>query len=144
VQKFTADGKFLLSFGSFGTNAGEFQRPSGLVWRDGKIYAADAFNNRIQVFSDDGKFLKILDAPGQSLQLPYDIKLGADDSLYAIEYGAGRVTRLDLNGQVLARYGSTGTGLGQFSTPWGIAVDSQKNIFVADTGNRRVVELQTK
>jgi iron(III) transport system ATP-binding protein len=143
VQKFTADGKFILAFGAFGTKPGEFQRPSGLVWRDGKIYAADAFNNRIQVFTDDGKFLQILDSTNQplGLRLPYDLKLGADDTLYAVEYGAGRVTRFDLNGRTLGRYGSTGTGMGQFATPWGIAVDTQKRIYVADTGNRRVVEL---
>lgn len=146
VQKFTSDGKFLLAFGGFGTKAGEFQRPSGLVWRDGKIYAADAFNNRIQVFSDDGKFLKILDSVEHplKLQLPYDLKLGADDTLFAIEYGAGRVTRFDLNGRLMGRFGTTGTGAGQFATPWGIAVDAQKRIYVADTGNRRVVELQMK
>jgi iron(III) transport system ATP-binding protein len=144
VQKFTSDGHFLLAFGGFGTSPGQFQRPSGLVWRDGKIYAADAFNNRIQVFTDEGKFLKILEAKDQSLglRLPYDLKLGADDTLYAVEYGAGRVTRLDLDGRLLGRYGTTGTGLGQFATPWGIAVDSQKRIYVADTGNRRVVRLQ--
>ena len=144
VQKFTSDGKFLLAFGGFGTKPGEFQRPSGLVWHNGKIYAADAFNDRIQVFTDDGKFLRILDSPGQplALQLPYDLKLGADETLYAVEYGAGRVTRFDLNGRLLGRFGTTGTGAGQFATPWGIAVDSQKRIYVADTGNRRVVELQ--
>jgi iron(III) transport system ATP-binding protein len=146
VQKFTADGRFLLAFGGFGTKPGEFQRPSGLVWHDGKIYAADAFNNRIQVFTDDGKFLKILGSSEQplALQLPYDLKIGGDDTLYAVEYGAGRVTRFDLNGRILGRYGTTGTGLGQFATPWGIAVDSQKRVYVADTGNRRVVELQTQ
>jgi iron(III) transport system ATP-binding protein len=143
VQKFTADGKFLLAFGGFGTKPGEFQRPSGLVWHAGRIYAADAFNNRIQVFSDDGKFLKILDSGGRplSLQLPYDLKLGPDDTLFAIEYGAGRVTRLDLEGRLLGRYGTIGSGPGQFATPWGIAVDA-KRIYVADTGNRRIVELQ--
>jgi ABC-type multidrug transport system ATPase subunit/DNA-binding beta-propeller fold protein YncE len=144
VQKFTSDGKFLLAFGAFGTKPGEFQRPSGLVWHDGKIYAADAFNNRIQVFTDDGKFLKILDSSEQPLALrfPYDLKLGPDDTLYAVEYGAGRVTRFDLNGRLLGRFGTTGSGAGQFATPWGIAVDSQKRIYVADTGNRRIVELQ--
>jgi ABC-type multidrug transport system ATPase subunit len=144
VQKFTSEGKFIVAFGSFGTDPGQFQRPSGLVWRDGKIYAADAFNNRIQVFTDDGKFLKILDSPEQplSLKLPYDLKLGPDDTLYAVEYGASRVTRFDLNGRTLGRYGSIGTGLGQFATPWGLAIDNQKRIYVADTGNRRVVELQ--
>ena len=146
VQKFTSDGKFLVAFGSFGTNPGQFQRPSGLAWRAGKIYAADAFNNRIQVFSDDGKFLNILAADGQApaLTLPYDLKLGPDDTLYVVEYGAGRVTRLDVNGRVLGRYGSTGSGMGQFATPWGIAVDARKRIYVADTGNRRVVALQTE
>jgi ABC-type multidrug transport system ATPase subunit/DNA-binding beta-propeller fold protein YncE len=144
VQKFTSEGQFILAFGAFGTRPGEFQRPSGLVWRDGKIYAADAFNNRIQVFTDDGKFIKILDSTEQplALRLPYDLKLGPDDTLYAVEYGAGRVTRLDLNGRALGRYGTIGTGLGQFATPWGIAVDSHKKIYVADTGNRRVVEVQ--
>jgi DNA-binding beta-propeller fold protein YncE len=62
--------------------------------------------------------------------------------LYAVEYGAGRVTKFDLDGGKVSRYGTTGTGFGQFATPWGIAVDSQKKIYVADTGNRRVVELQ--
>jgi DNA-binding beta-propeller fold protein YncE len=144
VQKFTSEGQFILAFGAFGTKPGEFQRPSGLVWRDGKIYAADAFNNRIQVFTDDGKFIKILDSTEQplALRLPYDLKLGPDDTLYAVEYGAGRVTRLDLNGRALGRYGTIGAGLGQFATPWGIAVDSHKKIYVADTGNRRVVEVQ--
>jgi iron(III) transport system ATP-binding protein len=144
VQKFTSDGRFLLTFGNFGTAPGQFQRPSGLVWRDGKIYAADAFNNRIQVFTDDGKFVKILDSKEQplALRLPYDLKLAPDDTLYAVEYGAGRVTRLDLDGRALGRYGTVGSGLGQFATPWGIAVDAKKRIYVADTGNRRVVELQ--
>jgi DNA-binding beta-propeller fold protein YncE len=146
VQKFTSDGKFLLAFGAFGTKPGEFQRPSGLAWRDGKIYAADAFNNRIQVFTDDGKFLKVLNSTNQPLvlNLPYDLKLGPDDNFYAIEYGAGRVTRFDLNGQTLGRYGTTGSELGQFATPWGIAIDNQKRIYVADTKNRRIVEMQTQ
>lgn len=144
VQKFTSEGKFLLSFGSFGTGPGQFQRPSGLVWRDGKIYAADAFNNRIQVFTDEGKFLKILENKDQplGLNLPYDLKLGPDDTLYAVEYGAGRITRVGLDGQLLGRYGSVGSGPGQFATPWGLAVDAQKRIYVGDTGNRRVVEMQ--
>ena len=146
VQKFTSEGKFLVAFGSFGTGPGQFQRPSGLVWRDGKIYAADAFNNRIQVFTDDGKFLEILRAKDEpvALNLPYDLKLGPDDALYVVEYGAGRVTKLDLSGRLLGRYGTTGSGMGQFATPWGIAVDAQKRIYVADTGNRRVVELEAE
>ena len=43
---------------------------------------------------------------------------------------------------VVANYGSLGSGSGQFNTPTGIAVDpTTGNVFVADSGNNRVVEL---
>ena len=139
IQVFTRQGGFLRAFGGFGTKPGDFQRPSGLVWIDNRLYVCDAFNNRIQVFSDQGAFLKVLETP--ALQLPYDLKLGADHTLYVVEYGPGRVTHLNLDGRLIGRYGSRGTGLGQFVTPWGIAVLADGRLIVADTGNRRLVEL---
>jgi hypothetical protein len=143
VQKFTREGELVLSFGSFGTEPGQFQRPSGLVYHEGKILVSDATNNRIQVFSDGGKFIKILELTGQQLRLrfPFGISLGSDNVLYIIEWGESRITSISLKGRLLGRYGSCGTGRGQFSTPWGIAVDSNLRILVADTGNRRIVEL---
>jgi DNA-binding beta-propeller fold protein YncE len=143
IQKFTRDGEFILSFGGFGTELGEFQRPSGFVWRDGRIYVADAINARIQVFSDTGEFIEILEPPGQkaNMQIPYDITSGRNGEFYVIEYGGCRVTRLDREGRVLGRFGGPGTGVGSFRTPWGIVYDSKDRLLVADTGNRRLVEL---
>ena len=46
-----------------------------------------------------------------------------------------------LNGEVFGRYGKTGRGTGEFWTPWGIATSPDGRILVADTGNRRIVEL---
>lgn len=140
VQKFTSEGEFLGSFGGFGTRLGQFQRPSGIVWHAGKVYVADAFNNRIQVFTDDGKFVQSFDNLG--LHFPYDLRLGSDDMFYVIEYGAARVTKVSLDGKLVGRYGGPGAGEGQFATPWGIAIDSQMRLRVADTGNRRLVELK--
>lgn len=144
VQKFSPEGQFLLEFGSFGTEPGEFQRPSGVVWRDGQILVADAFNNVIQAFSDSGEFLGILGASpgGSGLHYPYDLGVNAAGELFVVEYGGNRVSHLSAEGDLLGRFGTVGTGDGQFSTPWGIAVDSQGRVIVADTGNRRIVELK--
>jgi len=143
VQKFTPGGEFILSFGSFGTRDGQFQRPGGLAWHDGKVYVADAFNNRILVFADGGDYLGVLGGSDRplSLRFPYDITMGADGALYVIEYGAGRLTKVSLEGRVLGRFGATGKGDRQFHTPWGLTVDGAGHVLIADTGNRRIVEL---
>lgn len=39
---------------------------------------------------------------------------------------------------LLSEFGEPGTGLGQFDNPWGVAVDSQGNIIIADSFNNRI------
>lgn len=144
VQKFSREGKWLASFGSFGTGPGQFQRPSGLAWKDGRLYVADAINNRVLIFADDGKYLGLLGAEGKPLafNLPYDIATGGDGALYIVEYGAGRLSRVSPEGRLLGQFGRTGGGEGEFGTPWGLAVDTQNRVCVADTKNRRIVWLR--
>jgi DNA-binding beta-propeller fold protein YncE len=142
IQVFAPDGRYLRGFGSFGTAPGQFQRPSGIVWRAGRVYVADAFNNRVQVFGDDGQLVQVLPTP--ALGFPYGISLGPDESLYVVEYGGACVTRLGLDGRLLARYGRVGRGVGEFSTPWGLDVASDGTVIVADTGNRRLVALERR
>ena len=142
VQKFSPEGEFLLQFGRPGTSSGEFQRPSGMVWRVGKLYVVDAFNNRIQVFSDAGEFLEVLGGEDGTLHYPYDIALSPSDELFVVEYAGGRVSKFNLEGKLLGRYGEPGSAEGQFSNPWGMTVSPSGMIFVADTGNRRMVKLE--
>jgi hypothetical protein len=40
-------------------------------------------------------------------------------------------------------FGSFGSGAGQFNGPSGVAVDGSGNVFVADRGNNRIVQLAT-
>ena len=140
VQVFTKDGVWLREFGSAGTGPGQFQRPSGLAWHEGRVFIADAVNNRIHIYKDDGAYVGLLG--GATLNLPYDIALAADGAFYIIEYGAGRLTKISPSGELLGRYGSSGTGEGSFATPWGLTVDSKLRVYVADTKNRRVVVVQ--
>ncbi len=99
-------------------------------------------NNRIQIFQDDGSFIGVLggDHPPE-LDLPYNLALAPDGTITAVEYSGNRITRLDAGGAIIGRYGRAGAGAGQFATPWGMTVDGRGRVWVADTGNRRLVEL---
>ena len=142
VQIFQPDGTYVSEFGSFGTGSGQFQRPSGIVWRDGRLYIADAFNNRIHVVDEAGQPVPLnSEAFAADLHYPYDIALGPEGTLDVVEYGAGRVTRFSADGNLLGRYGQSGSGPGEFSTPWGLSVMPNGHVLIADTGNRRIVEL---
>ncbi len=50
VQIFDRSGKFLLAFGEHGTGAGGFWMPAGLTIANDRIYVADSYNRRVQVF----------------------------------------------------------------------------------------------
>jgi iron(III) transport system ATP-binding protein len=144
VQKFSVDGKFLLQVGKAGSGPGQFQRASGVVWHDGLLYIADSFNNRVQVFTDTGTYQSIIGLPesGVTLGFPYALALGPQNDLFVIEYMTARVSRFDLKTKkLLGRFGRQGRGEGEFSTPWGIDVNSKGTVYVADTDNRRLVEL---
>lgn len=55
VQIFDQQGRFLLEFGNEGRRAGEFWLPSGLFIDQDKIYVADSYNRRVQVFQYVGE-----------------------------------------------------------------------------------------
>ena len=142
IQKFAPDGKFVLEFGGLGTETGKFQRPSGMVWLDSKIYVADAINSRVQVFSDQGQPLEVLDWADQGgLYYPYDIALSPHGQFFFVEYGACRVSVADPHGKLVAQFGHEGRGHHELWTPWALAVSEDNRLFIADTGNRRIVQL---
>jgi sugar lactone lactonase YvrE len=143
VQKFTPDGGYVLTIGKPGMEPGEFQRASGVSWKEGIVYVADSINNRVHAFRDDGTFLNVIaDAKSAGLHYPYDMALSPDGTLWLAEYGGNRITQISTSGELLGHWGSPGRGLDQLWTPWGIAISPSGKVIVADTGNRRLVELQ--
>ena len=142
IQKFAPDGTFVLEFGGLGTEIGKFQRPSGMVWLESKIYVADAINSRVQVFTDQGQPLEVLDWTDQGgLYYPYDIALSPHGQFFFVEYGACRVSVANPAGKLVAQFGHEGRGHHELWTPWALAVSEDNRVFIADTGNRRIVQL---
>ena len=59
VLKFAPDGTYLSQWGSFGTDDGKFQSPSGIaIDSSDMVYVTDFDGQYIQKFSSDGKFIE--------------------------------------------------------------------------------------
>jgi uncharacterized protein (TIGR03663 family) len=163
VQVFDADGNFLREWGSncnlstslgctdpdgdgpLAYGDGQFQEPWGIaVAEDGRVYVADTWNHRIQVFDQVGNLLTKWGTYGQTgttsslLYGPRDIAIDGSGRVLVTDTGNKRVMVFDQDGNYLDQFGGGGALGGQFEEPVGIDVDSEGNIYVADTWNQRV------
>ena len=69
---------------------------------------------------------------------PAGIDVDKYGKVYVADQGNNRVQKFDSNGNFITKWGSEGSGDGQFNLPEGIAVDSSGNVYIADTGNNRI------
>jgi hypothetical protein len=82
ISKFDAKGKFIKQWGTAGKGPGQFGMPHCLAMDSaGRLYVGDRDNNRIQVFSQDGKYL------GQFTQFgrPSGIAIDRSDVIYVTD-----------------------------------------------------------
>ncbi len=137
--------KWVCSIGGPGTKPGEFNRPEGIcVDNQDRVYVADSCNHRIQIFSRDGKLLRIYGKPGKGpgeLGYPYDICVDSEGRQYVCEFGNSRIQVFDAQDKPIEIIGGRGSEPGLFSNPWGVALDSAGNLYVADSQNHRVQKL---
>jgi DNA-binding beta-propeller fold protein YncE len=152
IQKFSNTGEFVTSWGSLGSEAGQFQFPLGIDTDGyGKVYVVDNGNHRIQKFTNTGEFVTSwgsLGAENGQLKNPTDIAVlshPASESLGTVwvsDSGNSRIQVFHVNGSFSTKWGSFGSGNGQFHTPFGIDVEAAPNphptVFVADTNNHRI------
>lgn len=81
------DLSFLFSFGHRGTGPGEFHFPHELdVAPDGRVFIADTYNNRIQIFDADGKYLDQI-VTGPALGLPKTVAVSRDGLVFTGHLG---------------------------------------------------------
>lgn len=84
---------------------GLFFGPRGIAVTDDEIFVSDTGNERIQVFSKDGTFLRAFGGFGTGrgeLQEPTDIALGPDGNLYVADSGNGRIVVFSPQGDVVS------------------------------------------
>ncbi len=149
VVKYSAEGRFLLQWGKKGTAAGEFDLPHGIALdAEGRVYVADRQNDRIQVFTPDGKFLA--QWKSAAMGRPYGVRIGREGRAYVADGGEqpegppdrSKVVVLDSAGRVLESFGRWGNYDGQFMLAHDIAVAPDGSVYVGDIDGRRVQKLE--
>lgn len=142
VEKWSADGRQLLTWGSRGTGDGQFRftgpssGPRGIaVDRQGNVYVTDPENNRVQKFDANGQFLLSLTGCGEgAFWWPYSVAVDGPGNLYVLD-GLGH----------LFKCAATGQFLGLWLAPWSSSVrlDAAGNLFMLVAGDIAKIELPT-
>jgi DNA-binding beta-propeller fold protein YncE len=156
VQKFDHRGRFIKAWGKQGKveklrsilsllfpkeKPGEFHYPAKLAAGDGRIYVADSYNNRVQVFSEDGKYITQWGGMGflrSAFRVASGIALGPGGNVYVADYYNNRVQVFSKDGGFVTSFGKMGIASGEFRGPTDVAVNKDGYIYVSDWKNHRV------
>jgi tripartite motif-containing protein 71 len=148
---------FAAKWGSQGTGDGQFNQPLSLAIDSSSntLYVADRSNHRVQKFDSNGNFITKWGSQGTGdgqFNQPSDITVdSSSNTVYVVELINSRVqkfqlantcpagtTQIVLGVCFVTKWGSQGTGDGQFNQLAGVAIDSSNNVYVADASNHRV------
>lgn len=148
IHRYGPEGNLRYSWGEAGSGPGQFGIPHGIATdQAGRLYVADRENDRIQVFSPEGKFVREIGGIARPCEVCFDVS----GNLYVAELGyragmwsgvnpptpaatGGRIRIFDPEGQELARWGGGEDPVraGDFFAPHDIHVDMHGDIYVSE------------
>jgi hypothetical protein len=123
----------------------EFGLPHAIkVSRDGVVYVADRINNRIQMFTPAGAFVRqvrVTNEGSDVVPVPAGFAFSPDERqqfLYVVDSGAMRVVIFERATMTqIGAVGTRGANPGQFDIIHHMAVDSNGNLYTAEIVNQR-------
>ena len=145
IKLFDIRGELLGTWGAAGTGEGQFNRPTYLVYREGRLYVADSLNARVQVLDRQGRFVHSIGKRGLyvgNFSRPKGIALDSDGNIYVAESYYDHVLIYNPEGNLLMSIGGPGRAPGQFFQPTGVWVDDRDRLYVSDMLNGRVSMFQ--
>ena len=142
IQKFSSDGKFLLSFGVRGDGNGEFGSPVGIATHENNIYVVDSHLNSIKKFDSDGNFILKWGGEGSEdgkFSSPRGIEIDSEGVVYVVDTKNYRIQKFTTDGEFLSSFGSHGTTDERLRAPEDVTI-YENNIYVSDPGNYKVIK----
>jgi DNA-binding beta-propeller fold protein YncE len=152
IAVFDLQGKLLYKIGERGTNAGQFNFPTGIDLDEaGNLYVLDTLNFRIQVLDSAGHFVREFGEQGTeigSFRLPKGLAVSPHGQVYVSDVLSHKVVVFNLQGRYLMSLGGRSHARddkvtpGGFFAPRGIAVDATGSILVVDGINKMIQRFQ--
>jgi uncharacterized protein (TIGR03663 family) len=115
---------------------------------DGKIYVVEGKAARVTAFNPDGSVAASWGGPGQGdgqFQEPWGVAVAPSGNVYVADTWNHRVQYFDASGAFLGKWGkmgdakgSTTSDPGSFWGPRAVAISAAGDVYVTDTGNKRV------
>ena len=141
------DDKAPKTFAPEGPGPPQFNTVHGIkVSADGLVYVNDRLNNRIQVFTLDGKFQRevFIERRTKLLGTSFSTAFSPDAAqrwLYVADAGNGKVHIFDRASlQEAGAFGRIGRYAGEFIFMHNLAADSKGSLYVTEVGNGRRVQ----
>ena len=127
------------TFGSIGTDFGQFQYPHGIaVSSIGEVAVVDTCNHRVQVFNSDGEFQRAFGSQGveDGLNFPDGATYDKQDNIVLADSDNHRMSVYSSAGEFLRNFGNE-----NLKNPWGVCTTSDGNIAVCSGGEKREVQV---
>ena len=134
----------VLSFGRKGLSwsSRKFDCPWGVAVNErNEIAVTDCSNNRVQIFSCNGKFIRSFGKKGVKkgeFKDPSGIAYLNNGNIVVADSSNDRLQIFTERGEYLAQIGSEEIPDHQFNSPMGLSVDNDGNIIVADSNNKLI------
>ena len=130
ILNYQISGKFSSKIGKRGNGELEFNCPLGLTIDEsnGNIYVSDYYNNRIQILSQDFRFISQFGK--DTLKYPRDVKL-SKEFIFVLNGSNPCLHLFDYNHILQKSVISRGKGM-QVIYPWHFFIDQTDNILISD------------
>ena len=137
-----------LRFGYKGKGRGELNSPCDVaVACNGVIAVADTLNDRIQLFTSKGGFLRQFGSPGEDvgkLNSPTGLCFSQSGQIVVADQQNNRIQVFSMDGVLSKVILCKGRSAGDFKNPMGVAVDEEGQLLVTDQQNHRVVVFDSR
>ncbi|MEX2048039.1 MAG: 6-bladed beta-propeller [Gemmatimonadota bacterium] len=82
---------------------------------------------------------------GESFNAPTDVVWDSQGNIYVADgLARTRIAKYEPSGRFDTNFGAPGSGQGQFANIYGMQIDAQDNLYVADYGNRRIQVIDSR